>query len=283
MLVCWRAAIAPGDAHVTRHRSSSDLRPRRPAASFPRPRASAQRPAGRLLRRPRRHAGPPRVVADAMNGLPLPPQRQHALGYPSSRETDEAIADARRAAADFLNGTPAVAFGANMTTLTFHLAARSAAPGTRATRSSSPNSTTTPTSTPGGLAKDRGFVVRTVPMRAETGTLDWDAFERWSLGEPPRRHRGGLERPRHDQRHRRATALAARTAHSSSSTPCTTRRTRSSTCRPTRLRLPRLLGLQVPRPARRPVHGQALLLAELDVPKLEPAPDTPRTGSRPAR
>ena len=72
--------------------------------------------------------------------------------FPTSRETDEAIADARQVLADFLNASPQeVAFGANMTTLTFHLATGAwAAAGGRATRSSSPNWTTTPTSIPGG-------------------------------------------------------------------------------------------------------------------------------------
>ncbi len=43
--------------------------------------------------------------------------------YPTSRETDAIIEEARRALADFLGARPVeVAFGANMTTLTFHLA-----------------------------------------------------------------------------------------------------------------------------------------------------------------
>jgi len=43
--------------------------------------------------------------------------------FPTSHETDRAIAEARQALADFLNAAPSeVAFGANMTSLTFHLA-----------------------------------------------------------------------------------------------------------------------------------------------------------------
>jgi Selenocysteine lyase len=42
--------------------------------------------------------------------------------YPSSAETDAAIAYAREAFADFLNASPEeIVFGANMTTLNFHL------------------------------------------------------------------------------------------------------------------------------------------------------------------
>src|SRR5258706_3334670 len=43
--------------------------------------------------------------------------------YPTSEETDAALAKARQTCADLLNASPAeIAFGANMTTLTFHLA-----------------------------------------------------------------------------------------------------------------------------------------------------------------
>ena len=56
--------------------------------------------------------------------------------------------------ADFLNAVAdEVAFGTNMTTLTFHLARALAGGWGRATRSWSPSSTTTPTSTPGGRWK----------------------------------------------------------------------------------------------------------------------------------
>ena len=41
--------------------------------------------------------------------------------YPTSAETDAAIEAARAACAEFINASPAeIAFGANMTTLTFH-------------------------------------------------------------------------------------------------------------------------------------------------------------------
>src|SRR4026209_2427732 len=42
--------------------------------------------------------------------------------YPTSAETDAAIEHAREVCAEFLNASPAeIAFGANMTTLTYHL------------------------------------------------------------------------------------------------------------------------------------------------------------------
>ena len=65
----------------------------------------------------------PRVVVGAMvEYLSLHNANTH-WAYPTSAETDEIIASARAAAAGFLNAQAAeVAFGANMTTLTFHLA-----------------------------------------------------------------------------------------------------------------------------------------------------------------
>ena len=98
--------------------------------------------------------------------------------FPTSLETDQLLDEARRALADFLNAAPSeIAFGDNMTTLTFHVGARAGArAGGRATRSSSPSSTTTPTSRPGRpLARERGVTLRRGAMRrrdagSSTGT-----------------------------------------------------------------------------------------------------------------
>ena len=117
---------------------------------------------GRVLRRSRRHAGAARGRRRDRR-LPAAPQRQHALATirraprptrPSPR--------AREALADFLNAAPdEVAFGANMTTLTFHVARALARHGVQATRSSSPSSIITPTSTPWRrAARDRGLTVQ---------------------------------------------------------------------------------------------------------------------------
>jgi cysteine desulfurase family protein (TIGR01976 family) len=84
----------------------------------------------------RRHAGEPVAYFDGPGGTQVPRlvvdmvadylynhnANTHWL-YPTSTETDEAIAAARTAFADFLNARPEdIAFGQNMTTLTFHLA-----------------------------------------------------------------------------------------------------------------------------------------------------------------
>ncbi len=65
----------------------------------------------------------PRAVADAIGDYLLHHNANTHWVYPTSVETDAMIAGARGAMADFLGGDPSeVVFGANMTTLTFHLA-----------------------------------------------------------------------------------------------------------------------------------------------------------------
>ena len=65
----------------------------------------------------------PRVVAGAMVDYLYHHNANTHWAFASSSETDSALLAARLTLADFLNATPAeIAFGANMTTLTFHLA-----------------------------------------------------------------------------------------------------------------------------------------------------------------
>ena len=57
----------------------------------------------------------PRRVGDAMLDYLYHHNANTEWAYPTSAETDEAIADARQALADFLNASPSeIAFGANM-------------------------------------------------------------------------------------------------------------------------------------------------------------------------
>ena len=64
----------------------------------------------------------PQRVVDAMSDYLLHHNANTHWRYPTSAETDEMITGARAALADFVNGAPEeIAFGANMTTLTFHL------------------------------------------------------------------------------------------------------------------------------------------------------------------
>jgi len=65
----------------------------------------------------------PRAVADAMVDYLFHHNANTHWAYPTSQETDALLDGARQSVADFLGASPAeIAFGANMTTLAFHLA-----------------------------------------------------------------------------------------------------------------------------------------------------------------
>src|SRR6266542_4281642 len=65
----------------------------------------------------------PRMVAEAMNDYLFGHNANTHWAYPTSAETDQLIEEARRAVADFFNCEPnEISFGANMTTITFHVA-----------------------------------------------------------------------------------------------------------------------------------------------------------------
>jgi cysteine desulfurase family protein (TIGR01976 family) len=64
----------------------------------------------------------PREVAEAMNEYLFHHNANTHWAYPTSEETDAILFSAREAVADLLNASPhEIAFGANMTSLTFHL------------------------------------------------------------------------------------------------------------------------------------------------------------------
>ena len=121
----------------------------------------------------------PRQVVEAMNDYLYHHNANTHWNYPTSAETDAALEAARVTFADFFNGDATeIAFGANMTTLTFHIARGlssrwgrgdevvvteldhhgNVAPWTR-------------------LAAKRGVVVRTVKMNPAAGILDWEDLE----------------------------------------------------------------------------------------------------------
>lgn len=65
----------------------------------------------------------PRAVVEAMTDYLYHHNANTHWAFPTSNETDEMIANARQTLAGFLNASPAeIAFGQNMTSLTFHLA-----------------------------------------------------------------------------------------------------------------------------------------------------------------
>lgn len=118
----------------------------------------------------------PRVVAEAMSDYLFHHNANAHWAYPTSAETDVLIADARQAVADFFNCEPnEVSFGANMTTITFHVAralGRGYHPGDEIVITElDHHGNNAPWQ---ALAKERGVTIRTVKMLPETGQLDWD-------------------------------------------------------------------------------------------------------------
>jgi cysteine desulfurase family protein (TIGR01976 family) len=122
----------------------------------------------------------PRRVGEAMVDYLYHHNANTEWNYPTSAETDEAIADARDALGDFLNASPdEIMFGANMTTLTFHLSraiGRQLSKGDEIIVTELDHHANVDTWRQ--LARDRDLCVRTVRMIPETGQLDWDDFER---------------------------------------------------------------------------------------------------------
>jgi cysteine desulfurase family protein (TIGR01976 family) len=135
----------------------------------------------------RRHNGSPVAYFDGPGGTQVPQSVVTAMSdyllhhnanthwaYPTSIETDAALAQAREVLGDFLGGRPSeIAFGANMTTLTFHL-------GRALGRRWSPGDEIVVTELDHHanidpwrwLANERGLAVRVVHFQVETGQLD---------------------------------------------------------------------------------------------------------------
>ena len=99
--------------------------------------------------------------------------------YPTSSETDAIIDRAREALADFLNAVPEeIAFGANMTSLAFHLSralGRTCGQGDEVVVTElDHHANVAPWQ---ALERERGVTVRMVRMIPETGQLDWHDLE----------------------------------------------------------------------------------------------------------
>ncbi len=141
----------------------------------------------------RRHVGYPVAYFDGPGGTQVPGVVIDALAdylghhnanthwaYPSSEETDAILKWARATLATFLGAhSDEIAFGANMTTLTFHLAralARGWQPGDEIVVTElDHHANVDPWK---AAARERGLTVRTVRMDVEAGTLDWDDLQR---------------------------------------------------------------------------------------------------------
>ncbi|MGZ7042803.1 MAG: cysteine desulfurase-like protein [Thermoanaerobaculia bacterium] len=121
----------------------------------------------------------PRQVAAAMSDYLFHHNANTHWAYPTSEETDAIIFGAREAAADFLHSKPSeISFGANMTTITFHLARALGR-----TWSAGDEVIVTDLDHHGNVAPwralevDRGIVVRSAKMTRDVPTIDFDHLE----------------------------------------------------------------------------------------------------------
>ena len=121
----------------------------------------------------------PRAVVEAMSDYLYHHNANTHWAYPTSEETDAALENARQTCADFLNASAReIAFGANMTSLTFHLAR---ALGTQYERGDEiivteldHHANVAPWQR---LGVERGVTVKIAKLLPDTGQLDWEDFE----------------------------------------------------------------------------------------------------------
>jgi cysteine desulfurase family protein (TIGR01976 family) len=122
----------------------------------------------------------PRAVVGAMSEYLYHHNANTHWAYPTSAETDELLERSRGSLADFLNASPGeVAFGANMTTLTFHLArslGRGYGPGDEIVVTELDHHANVDPWR--ALERERGVTVRVARMSPETGGLDRDDLRR---------------------------------------------------------------------------------------------------------
>lgn len=121
----------------------------------------------------------PRSVVEAMTDYLYHHNANTHWAYPTSEETDAALEQARQTCADLLHASPGeIAFGANMTTLTFHLARalgmQYASGDEIIVTELDHHANVAPWQR---LTLERGVAVKIVKLLPETGQLDWDGFE----------------------------------------------------------------------------------------------------------
>lgn len=123
----------------------------------------------------------PREVIDAVVGYYRESNANDGGAFLTSERSDVVTSAARQAAADFLNARSVeeVKFGANMTTLTFHISRAIGAtlsPGDEVVVTTLDHEANV--SPWLAMATDRGLTVRTVDIHPEDGTLDLDDLDR---------------------------------------------------------------------------------------------------------
>ena len=123
----------------------------------------------------------PRYVVEQMSDYLYHHNANTHWAYPTSAETDAALAHAREVCAEFLNASPTeIAFGANMTTLTFHLSRALAL-----NWSDGDEIVVTELDHHANidpwrrLALERGVTIRTVRLDTETGEINYQDLERF--------------------------------------------------------------------------------------------------------
>ena len=118
----------------------------------------------------------PTAVVEAMNDYLFNHNANTHWEYPTSNETDRIIDESRATVAEFLNARPSeIAFGQNMTSLTFHLSralGRQFDAGDEIIVTELDHHANSDTWR--ALAQDRNLTVRVLPMNVETGLLEID-------------------------------------------------------------------------------------------------------------
>ena len=118
----------------------------------------------------------PRAVGDAMADYLYAHNANTHWAYPTSAETDALLDASRQALGDFLGAAPdEIAFGANMTTITMHVAralARGWAPGDEIVVTELDHRANVDPWRE--AARDRGLEVRMARVDVATGALDWE-------------------------------------------------------------------------------------------------------------
>ena len=123
----------------------------------------------------------PRLVVESMSEYLYHHNANTHWNYPTSAETDAAIARSREICAEFLNASPTeIAFGNNMTTLTMHLSRALSlewkAGDEIVVTELDHHANIDPWLR---LERERGVSVRLVRMNVETGELEWGDLERF--------------------------------------------------------------------------------------------------------
>jgi cysteine desulfurase family protein (TIGR01976 family) len=129
----------------------------------------------------------PDTVIEAVSRYYRESNANHDGPFLTSRRSDAVLEDAHQALADLLNAADAseIKFGANMTTLTMHVArsiAASLAPGDEIVVTSLDHEANVGPWR--SAAADRGLTVRTVDIRPDDVTLDIEAFDAILHGRP---------------------------------------------------------------------------------------------------